>query len=122
MSMASYRGAATLSAIAMPPTGTHTDDYHGPLQDYLIGYELNTGKQTIKPYDPTVGQRIADMVRPQFGESVPTEEAANHQSFGVGWWKKDLTTAGELLEAAGCRTHDDPWRLADEQHTQITGT
>ena len=32
MSMASYRGAATLSAIAMPPTGTHTDDYFAPLQ------------------------------------------------------------------------------------------
>ena len=27
ISMASYRGAATMSAIAIPPTGTHTDDY-----------------------------------------------------------------------------------------------
>ena len=52
MSMASYRGAATLSAIAMPPTGTHTDDYFAPLQDWLINYELDTGTQKIKPYDP----------------------------------------------------------------------
>ena len=42
MSMASYRGAATLSAIAMPPTGTHTDDYHAPMQDWMANYELNT--------------------------------------------------------------------------------
>ena len=33
MSMASYRGAATLSAISIPPTGTHPDDYHVPMQE-----------------------------------------------------------------------------------------
>ena len=113
MSMASYRGAATLSAIAMPPTGTHTDDYHGPLQDYLVNYELDTGKQKVKPYDATVGQRIADMVRPQFGDAVPTEEAAIHKSFGYGWWKKDLAVAGELLEAAGLTNQGGQWMLAD---------
>ncbi|MDB5529118.1 MAG: transporter substrate-binding protein [Devosia sp.] len=113
MSMASYRGAATLSAIAMPPTGTHTDDYHGPLQDYLVAYELDTGKSKIKPYDATVGQRIADMVRPQFGDAVPTDETAIHKSFGFGWWKKDLAAAGELLEAAGLTNQGGQWMLAD---------
>src|SRR5690606_1481357 len=120
MSMASYRGAATLSAIAMPPTGTHTDDCHGPLQDWLIDYALDTGKQTIKPYDATVGQRIADMVRPQFGDSVPTEEEAIHKSFGFGWWKQDLAAAGELLEAAGFTKQGDQWIMADGQPFQFT--
>ncbi len=65
MSMASYRGAATLSAIAMPPTGTHPDDYFAPMQDWLKNYELDTGDgKTIKPYDPTVGDQIANMVQP----------------------------------------------------------
>lgn len=109
MSMASYRGAATLSAIAMPPTGTHTDDYHARLQDWLINYELDTGTSKIKPYDPTVGQRIADTVRPQFGDAVPTDPTMINKSFGYGWWKKDLTAAGELLQAAGFTNQGGKW-------------
>ena len=73
VSMASYRGAATISAIGIPPTGTHPEDYHKPMQDWLIGYELDTGKRKIRPYDPTVGKQIADMVRPSNpGRSRPT--------------------------------------------------
>lgn len=113
MSMASYRGAATLSAIAMPPTGTHTDDYHAKLQDWLIGYELDTGKERIKPYDPSVGDQIANMVRPQFGDAVPTDEAAIHKSFGFGWWKKNVQAAGELLEAAGFTNQGGKWMKPD---------
>ena len=55
ISMASYRGAATISAIAVPPTGTAPDYYHKPMQEWLTDFELDTGKQKIKPYDPTVG-------------------------------------------------------------------
>ena len=35
VSMAGYRGAATISAIAVPPTGTHPEYYHKPMQDWL---------------------------------------------------------------------------------------
>ena len=55
ISMASYRGAATISAIAIPPTGTHPDYYHKPMQEWLAGFEIDTGKKVIKPYDPTIG-------------------------------------------------------------------
>ena len=113
MSMASYRGAATLSAIAMPPTGTHTDDYFEPMQDWLINYELDTGKSKVNPYDPTVGQKVADFVRPQFGDAVPTDETAIHKSFGYGWWKKDLQAAGELLESAGFTKQGNNWMMPD---------
>lgn len=120
MSMASYRGAATLSAIAMPPTGTHTDDYFAPLQGWLSEYELDTGTSKIKPYDPTVGQRIADMVRPQFGDAVPTEQEAINKSFGYGWWKKDLNAAAELLQAAGFTKQGDQWMMPDGQPFKFT--
>ena len=120
MSMASYRGAATLSAIAMPPTGTHTDDYHAPLQDWLIDYELDTGSSVIKPYDPTVGDRIADMVRPQFGDAVPTEEEMIHKSFGFGWWKKNEQAATELLESAGFTKQGGKWFKPDGEQFKIT--
>jgi peptide/nickel transport system substrate-binding protein len=113
MSMASYRGAATMSAIAMPPTGTHTDDYFEHLQDWLVNYELDTGKQKIKPYDPTVGDQIAAQVKPQFGDAVPTDEKAIHKSFGYGWWKKNVQAAGELLEAAGFTNQGGKWMKPD---------
>jgi peptide/nickel transport system substrate-binding protein len=109
ISMASYRGAATLSAIAMPPTGTHPQDYHAPLQEWLANYELDTGSSTIKPYDPNVGLQIADMVRPQFGDDVPTDEADIRNAFGYGWWKQDIQAATELLEAAGFTKQGNRW-------------
>ena len=42
VAMASYRGAATISAIAVPPTGTHPEVYHGPMQDWLKAFEIDT--------------------------------------------------------------------------------
>ena len=115
MSMASYRGAATLSAISVPPTGTHPRDYHGPLQDYLINYEVDTGTRKIKPYDPQIGMQIADMVRPQFGDAVPTDEEAIRNAFGYGWWKQDLAAAEELLTAAGFTKNGNQWMAPDGQ-------
>ena len=109
LSMASYRGAATLSAISIPPTGTHLDDYHAPLQQYLIDFELDTGTRTIRPYDPDVGLRIADMVRPEFGDDVPTDPDVIRRSFGFGWWRQDVAAAGELLESAGFTRQGNQW-------------
>ena len=113
LSMASYRGAATLSAISIPPTGTHPRDYHAPLQDWLINYEIDTGTRKIKPYDPTIGLQIAEMVRPQFGDQVPTDETAIRNSFGYGWWKQDLQAAEELLTAAGFSKQGGKWMQPD---------
>ena len=52
VSMAAYRGAATISAIGVPPTGTHPATYHQPMEEWLKGFEIDTGKRKIKPYDP----------------------------------------------------------------------
>ena len=115
MSMASYRGAATLSAISVPPTGTHPRDYHAPLQDFLINYEVDTGTRKVKPYDPNIGMQIADMVRGQFGDAVPTDEAAIRNAFGYGWWKQDVAAAEELLTAAGFTKQGNQWMMPDGQ-------
>ena len=68
VSMASYRGAATISALAVPPTGTYPGYYFAPLQGWLKDFEIDTGKKKFKPYEPTMGQQIADMLRPSLGD------------------------------------------------------
>ena len=78
--MASYRGAATISAIAVPPTGTHPDFYHKPLRGVArSNFEIDTGKRKIKPYDPTIGQQIADMLRPSMGEPDPDRSGGDRR-------------------------------------------
>ncbi|APT59907.1 ABC transporter substrate-binding protein [Roseomonas gilardii] len=112
VSMASYRGAATISAIALPPTGTHPRDYHGPLQDWLSAFEIDTGKQVIKPYDPGIGAEIAGLVRPST-PNVPTDPTEITRSLGHGWWKPNPRAATELLEAAGYRKRGNNWLMPD---------
>jgi peptide/nickel transport system substrate-binding protein len=109
VSMASYRGAATISAIAIPPTGTHTESYHAPLEAWLKDFELDTGKRKIKPYDPDIGKEIADMLRPSMGDQIPTSADDIAKAFGRGWWKHDPAAATELLQAAGFTRRGDAW-------------
>ena len=113
VSMASYRGAATISAIGVPPTGTHPDDYHKPLEAWLESFELDTGKQKIKPYDPTVGQQIADMLRPSMGDQIPTDPEEIRKAFGRGWWKPNPQAAAELLQRAGFTKRGSQWYEPD---------
>ena len=120
MSMASYRGAATLSAISIPPTGTHPDDYHIPMQEELINFELDTGERVIKPYNPDIGLEIADMVRPEFGDEVPTDEDAIRRSFGYGWWNQDLDAAAELLRSAGFTEDGGGWTMPNGEPFEFT--
>ncbi len=113
VSMASYRGAATISAIGIPPTGTHPKYYHEPLEDWLQNFEIDTGKRKIKPYDPTVGQQIADMLRPSMGDAIPSDPKAIATAFGRGWWKPNPEAAAELLEKAGFSKRGDAWYKPD---------
>jgi peptide/nickel transport system substrate-binding protein len=55
----------------------------------------------IRPYDPTIGQQIADMLRPSMGDAIPEDPDAIMKAFGAGWWKQDLEAAAQLLERAG---------------------
>ena len=71
VSMASYRGAATISAIAIPPTGTHTESYHAPMEAWLKDFELDTGKRKIKPYNPNSRQGDRRHAAPLDGRPDP---------------------------------------------------
>ena len=113
VSMASYRGAATISALGIPPTGTHPDFYHKPLEDWLKAFEIDTGKRKIKPYDPTVGKQIADMLRPSLGDQIPSAPDQIASAFGRGWWKPDPQAAQELLERAGFTKKSGKWQTQD---------
>ncbi len=107
--MASYRGAATISAIPVPPTGTQPKYYHEPLEGWLKDFEIDTGKSKYKPYDPTMGQQIADMLRPSMGDQIPSEPKEISMAFGRGWWKPNKQVATELLERAGFTKKGDEW-------------
>ncbi|KGD96636.1 ABC transporter substrate-binding protein [Rhizobium sp. YS-1r] len=109
VSMASYRGAATFSAIGVPPTGLYPKYYFEPMEQWLTGFELDTGKRKIKPYDPTVGKQIADMLRPSLKDQIPSDPADIATAFGRGWWKPDPEAATELLQRAGFTKQGERW-------------
>jgi peptide/nickel transport system substrate-binding protein len=119
VSMASYRGAATISAIGIPPTGTHPEDYHKPLQDWLTNFELDTGKEKIKPYDPKIGEEIAAMLRPSMKDAIPNDPEEIARSFGFGWWKPNPKAAAELLERAGYTKRGNEWYMPDGKRFAI---
>ncbi len=118
--MASYRGAATISAIGVPPTGLYPGYYFDPLEGWLKDFEIDTGKSKYKPYDPTVGQQIADMLRPSMGDQIPSDPKAIAAAFGRGWWKPNEQAATELLERAGFTKQGDQWMKPDGTPFSIT--
>jgi peptide/nickel transport system substrate-binding protein len=119
VSMASYRGAATISAIAIPPTGTHPQFYHEPLNDWLESFEIDTGKQVIKPFNPNMGQEIAEMLRPSMGDQIPSDPEEIKIAFGTGWWNKNDEAAAELLESAGFTKQGGQWLMPNGEPFSI---
>jgi peptide/nickel transport system substrate-binding protein len=113
VSMASYRGAATISAIGVPPTGNAPQVYQVPLEDWLKAFEIDTGKRKIKPYNSNAGKEIADALRPSMGDQIPKDPEQVAKAFGRGWWKADPQAARELLEKAGFAKRGDKWYLPD---------
>jgi peptide/nickel transport system substrate-binding protein len=113
VAMASYRGAATISAIGVPPTGQHPQTYHEPMEAWLKDFEVDTGKRKVKPYDPTMGKQIADLLRPSMGEAIPSDPKEIATAFGRGWWKADPQAAAELLEKAGYKKSGNQWMTPD---------
>lgn len=118
MSLASYRGAATFSAIQVPPTGLHPDDYHEPMQDWLEAYTIEAGGKTFQPYDPEITLRIAETVRRQF-DGVPEDERSIRRSFGYGWWAQNLEAAALLLEDAGFEKRGDNWYMPNGERFTV---
>jgi peptide/nickel transport system substrate-binding protein len=113
VALASYRGAATISAIHVPPTGLYPQYYHQPLEPWLNDFTIEVGGEDYKPYDPTAAQRIADLARPSLGDLVPTDPDVIKQYIGAGWWKYDLQAAEQLMLDAGMQRVDGKWALPD---------
>ena len=113
VALASYRGAATISAIHVPPTGMYPQFYHEPLEPWLNDFTIKVGGEDYKPYDPTAAQRIADLARPSLGDLVPTDPEVIKQYIGAGWWKNDLAAAEQLMLDAGMQKVSGKWALPD---------
>ena len=114
VALASYKGAATISAIHVPPTGMYPHYYHTPLEPWLNEFTIKVGGQDYKPYDPTAAQRIADLARQSLGDLVPTDADTIKKYIGAGWWKNDLKAAEQLMLDAGMKKGgDSKWQLPD---------
>jgi peptide/nickel transport system substrate-binding protein len=113
VALASYKGAATISAIHVPPTGMYPKYYHTPLEPWLNDFTLKVGGQDYKPYDPTAAQRIADLARQSLGDLVPTDPDTIKRYIGAGWWKYDLKAAEQLMLDAGMKKDGGTWALPD---------
>jgi peptide/nickel transport system substrate-binding protein len=112
VAMAAYRGAATISAIHVPPTGMYPGYYFEPLQGWLADFSLDINGQQYKPYDSGAAVRIADEARKSLGDLVPTDETEIRKAIGYGWWNYDLDAAEQLMLQAGCtRNSAGKWLL-----------
>ena len=58
-----------------PADRNHPEYYHNPLKEWLTAFEVDTGKRKIRPYDTTIGEQIADMLRPVHGRPDPDDPA-----------------------------------------------
>ncbi|MBX2999080.1 MAG: ABC transporter substrate-binding protein [Caldilineaceae bacterium] len=114
VAMAAYRGAATISAIHVPPTGMYPQYYFEPMQEWLNDFTLEINGEAYAPYDPEAALRIAEAARASLGDMVPTDPAEIRKSIGYGWWKYDLDAAEQLMLQAGCtRNSAGKWLLPD---------
>ena len=113
VALASYRGAATISAIDVPPTGMYPHYYQEPLEPWLNDFAIKVGGEDYKPYDPTAAQKIADEARKSLGDLVPTDPEIIKKYIGAGWWKRDLDAAEQLMLDAGMQKKDGKWAMPD---------
>ena len=114
VAMASYRGAATISAIHVPPTGLYPKYYFDPLEGWLKDFSIKVGGQDYKPWDGEAPTRIATEARKSLGDVVPTDAAEIRKSIGMGWWKYDVKAAEQLMLDGGMKKGGDgKWQLPD---------
>ncbi|MAS33879.1 MAG: peptide ABC transporter substrate-binding protein [Anaerolineaceae bacterium] len=118
VSLATFAGMLRVSPLPVPPISVLQETYHKPMRDWLIDFEFEDG---YKPFDPDFAVRIAENLRSQGIEGIPTDEAALIDLFGVGWWKHDPDKATEMLEGAGfSRDGGGNWLLPDGSPWQIS--
>lgn len=118
VSLATFAGMLRVSPLPVPPIAVLQETYHKPMREWLTSFTLEDGYQ---PFDPGFAVRMADTLRAQGIEGIPTDEAELVDLFGVGWWKYDVDKAAQLLEGAGfTRDGSGNWLKPDGSPWQIT--
>ncbi len=101
VSMASYRGAATISALGVPPTGTLRRITSTRSKNGSPSSRSTPARESTSPMIRPWASKIADMLRPSMGEQIPTDPKEIAKAIGRGWWKPNPEAATQLLERAG---------------------
>lgn len=120
VALASYNGAATLSPIAVPPTGNHLKWYFDPMESWLKEFYIEVEGEKFHPYDETIPYQVADLARSQFGYEVPTDPEKIKESLGYGWWKYAPEISEKLLKSQGfTKDNRGRWRLPNGELWKI---
>ena len=105
ISMNIFGGAGRAAVIPMMNNTSYLQQTYtiDGLGDWLEDFELDLGDgTTIKPYDTTYAQRMADKLGIT---GLSDDELIN--MFGAGWWKHDAEAAEKLLTKAGLEKQAD---------------
>ena len=118
VSISTFSGMLRFSPIMVPPIQVIMDTYDKPMVPDLTAFRLDDG---YAPFDPDVALRLADRLRHDGVENIPTDPAAVRDLFGVGWWKFDPAESGKLLESVGFkRGAGNRWMLPDGTPWKMT--
>ncbi len=104
-------GVAKVTPMPIPPTGTLSELYLDPLEDFLVDLQIDLGGgEMYSPYDPTVPEQIAAWAESQ-GYTLP---GTPREVFGTGWWRFDPEAAETLLVNNGfSRDNNGNWLKPD---------
>jgi peptide/nickel transport system substrate-binding protein len=117
VSMATFGGMLRVSPIQLPPISVLQENYHKPMLDWLLNFELEDG---YKPFDESYAKDMVEMLKQQGIEGLPSDDQGMTDTFGVGWWKYDTKKATQLLEKNGFKKDGDKWLLPDGSPWSIT--
>lgn len=117
VSMATFGGMLRVSPIQLPPIAVLQENYHKPMRDWLRDFQLSDG---YKPFDESYAKEMAEMLKQQGIEGLPSGEQELTDTFGIGWWKFDPDKAAQLLEKNGFSKKGDKWYKPDGTPWQLT--
>ena len=96
-------------------------DYHAPLQDFLINYEIDTGtRRSSRTIPPSASRSPTWCGRSSATPCRPTRTRST-SAFGYGWWKQNIAAADELLTAAGFTKNGNQWMMPDGHAVHLHG-